>query len=224
MNITVFKEVTTEGVIKAFEDDAVLYEDLYVDMKEAEQRKFVKDNGQAITGLRKSLNTSRIALTKKAKLDIDKEFKSIDDRLAKANEPFTLLIDAHNAERKIELDNEKDRLKLIDDLAQKEVDHEFALLLNKTYEQDEAMRVYEQEMHDEEVAKEAVLLEKARAEFEVARAEMIENDRQSDIQHVRNTKMAILESMILVGLDREKSIDFINIIDNKELSQLTINY
>ena len=67
---------------------------LYVDMDNKDERKFVKENSALITSLRKALNRARIDLTKEGKQSIDSEFKAIDDRLAKANEPFTLLEDA----------------------------------------------------------------------------------------------------------------------------------
>ena len=99
MEVAIFNKVTTESILAELEAEGLSYEGLYVDMSDPKQRKYCKDKGEVIQKLRKDLNRARIDLTKVSKANIDNEHAAIDARLAKANEPFDLLINDWKAER-----------------------------------------------------------------------------------------------------------------------------
>ena len=140
MEIAIFKEVTTEGVITSIEENSKKYHDgFYADMNNAPERKLVKESSADIKGIIKELEAKRIKINKDNTANTNKECKSIVDRLEAANAPFTTLEDAYKAERKVILDAEKARKQAVEDQVKLEADHEFALLLNKTFEFD---RVY----------------------------------------------------------------------------------
>ena len=228
MNITVFKKVTTEDVIKAFEEDALTYQDLYVDMDNKDERKFVKENSALITGLRKALNRARIDLTKEGKQSIDSEFKAIDDRLAKANEPFTLLEDAHKEKRAKELSAEKAAVQAIIDADQKEVDHEFALMINKTYEFDQAELARIQKEFNDEIAKSAAAhaLDVKAREDEQAKQDKInaDNARLANTEYVASVRKGILDALMEHKIPEETARLVIRLAVHNKLPKLTINY
>jgi len=148
MKIAIFNELTPEEKIQSIEAESEKYIGLYVDMKELEQRKYVKEKESEILAIRKALNASRIRKVKDYTATVKAEFDAIDARLAKANEPFSLLHDEHKAERANVLEKEKADREAVLMAEQKEIDHEFALLLDKTY------------LHDmQEKAKQAELAE-----------------------------------------------------------------
>ncbi|MCP3700562.1 MAG: hypothetical protein GY920_18920, partial [Aliivibrio sp.] len=64
MNIAIFEGTVTEDALKALEAEAEKYEGLYVDMSDAKQRKFVKDNSSSIKSILKDIDRKRIDIKK----------------------------------------------------------------------------------------------------------------------------------------------------------------
>lgn len=106
-NITIFEDITTSEILDQLEADSKAYTGLYVDMKNAKERKFVKDKAVLINGMLKKLDRARIDKSKDYKILVESEAKEIKARLEVANEPFTLLIDEYNKERAKILAEEK---------------------------------------------------------------------------------------------------------------------
>ena len=210
MKIAIFNELTPEEKIQSIEAESEKYIGLYVDMKELEQRKYVKEKESEILGIRKALNASRIKKVKDYTATVKAEFDAIDARLAKANEPFSLLHDEHKAERANVLAKEKADREAVLMAEQKEIDHEFALLLDKTY------------LHDmQEKAKQAELAEIG------ANAERENNARiarESDKAHKAKVNNSILAEMLKTGVTDEQAKQLIRMIVNNAIDHLTINY
>ena len=235
MDITIFQDLTTDDVIKQFEVDGKKYDGLYVDMNDKEARKYVKDQAVVINDLIKKVDRKRIDESAAYKVKVEAEAKDITNRLKVANEPYTLLIDAHKAERAEILAGEKAANDLRVFLAQKEDDHEMALLINKTYEYDKAEEKRAQEKQ-EQIAAEEFEAQKVEAEKKAAANQILineaierdkvhaENARLADIEHVRGINRSILSAMIHIGLDGELSKQFIKLVASKSLEELTINY
>jgi len=210
MKIAIFNELTPEEKIQSIEAESEKYIGLYVDMKELEQRKYVKEKESEILGIRKALNASRIKKVKDYTATVKAEFDAIDARLAKANEPFSLLHDEHKAERANVLAKEKADREAVLMAEQKEIDHEFALLLDKTY------------LHDmQEKAKQAELAEIG------ANAERENNARiarESDKAHKAKVNNSILANMLKTGVTDKQAKQLIGMIVNNAIDHLTINY
>jgi len=210
MKIAIFNELTPEEKIQSIEAESEKYIGLYVDMKELEQRKYVKEKESEILGIRKALNASRIRKVKDYTATVKAEFDAIDARLAKANEPFSLLHDEHKAERANVLAKEKADREAVLMAEQKEIDHEFALLLDKTY------------LHDmQEKAKQAELAEIG------ANAERENNARiarESDKAHKAKVNNSILANMLKTGVTDKQAKQLIGMIVNNAIDHLTINY
>ena len=210
MKIAIFNELTPEEKIQSIEAESEKYIGLYVDMKELEQRKYVKEKESEILAIRKALNASRIRKVKDYTATVKAEFDAIDARLAKANEPFSLLHDEHKAERANVLAKEKADREAVLMAEQKEIDHEFALLLDKTY------------LHDmQEKAKQAELAEIG------ANAERENNARiarESDKAHKAKVNNSILADMLKTGVTDEQAKQLIRMIVNNAIDHLTINY
>lgn len=229
MEITIFKAITTEGVIASIEENSKKYhEGFYADMNNAPERKLVKESAADINNMIKDLKAARIRITKENTAKVNKEHDAIVERLVAANLPFTVLIDEYNVERKRVLDEEKRVVALKAAMVQKEDDHEMALLINKTFEFDKAetARLAKEESErlrvDAEMqaaANQVRLNEKARQDTINA-----ENARLANVEHVRSVNVAILNSMIAHGLAEAESKKFIATLARKELNQLTINY
>lgn len=184
MNITIFKDVTTEDALLAIEKDSQKYEGLYVEMDNKEERKFVKDSASLITGMLKKLDRARIDKTKEYKLNIESEARSIRERLEVANKPLIELIDEHKEKRAIQLAKEK-AIQDAKDLAfQIEEDHIDALTLDKirSFEIKEAIQI--QKDRDDQIAKEAS--EKAEHEKELA----IDRAQQAELSRIELEKSA----------------------------------
>ena len=159
---------------------------------------------------------------------MDAEATIITDRLKAANENFTILIDTYSAERAKVLANERLVIKLREQTAQKELDHEFALLVNKTFEFDQAEI---ERVRSEEYEAMRVQAEKKASDRQVEINAAIERDRVyaenarlANVEHVRGVNVAILNAMIEVGIEKEAGTRFIKMLARKELQQLTINY
>jgi hypothetical protein len=228
MNVTLFKGLTSDEHLAELEAKSEEYNGLYVDMDVAEQRKYVKGKASDIKEIVKTVKAASIKLVKDYRNLVKAEEYSHISRLEKANETFTLLINDYDTARKVILDAEKASKLAIEKAVQKELDHEFAILLDKSYLADkiEAERI--QLEHDENIRLMAV----ERAE-EVIRSKIAyekdledrqEKDRLADVEHVRHINRLILKEMHGHGLPEKESIEFIKTMARKQISQLTINY
>jgi hypothetical protein len=228
MNVTIFTELTTTEKLDEITKESENYIGLYVDMSDPKQRKYVKDQAESIKLIRKDLNTSRIKKVKDYTAKAKKEFDGIDVILSDANSPFTLLIDGYADERKVILDKEKKRLCDIERAVQKEIDHEYAILLDKSYLADkmEAERI--QLEHDENIRLMAVErageVMRSKIAYEKDLADRQEKARLADVEHVRHINRLILKEMHGHGLPEKESIEFIKTIARKQIKELTINY
>ena len=236
MEIAIFKEITTEGVITSIEENSKKYnEGLVANMDNLPERTMVKEGAAEIGDIIKELKTSRIAITKANTAAVNKEHDAIVSRLEIANKPYTDLLDVYNVKRKKELDIEKARKQAILDAAQKENDHEMALLIDKTYAYDQQQlqlladkeeKRIEKERND--YAAEQVLLAEERQKQAVIDAATKktndENARLADVRHVRTINRAIYMAFISAGLDEASAkLATQALIDNK-ITQTTINY
>ena len=168
MNITLFKEITTEEALRELESDGKKYTGLYVDMADKDQRKYVKDSAAHISGLLKKVDRFRIDSSKDYKAKIESEADAIKTRLEHANAPFSSLIDEHNEKRKIILAKQKAREEAEAAAIQKESDHEFAILQHSDYNrQAEEYKIEKQRLqaeNDSRIAEEATARAKAEAQ------------------------------------------------------------
>ena len=228
MNITIFQSITTDEQIKLLEEKGASYEGLYVDMDDAPQRKYVKDNAELIQKLIKDVDRKRIDESKDYKNKVEAEAKSIIDRLKVANEPFTLLIDTHKAKRAKELSDEKRVVELRELAIQKELDHELALLIDKTYAFDKAEEIRIKHEQDEQYR---INAEAKAAANQILINEGIERDRihaenarLANVEHVRGVNISILNVLTLNGLSEGDAKMVVGLIVKKQLPNVTINY
>ena len=228
MDITIFQSITTDEQIKLLEEKGASYEGLYVDMDDAPQRKYVKDNAELIQKLIKDVDRKRIDESKDYKNKVEAEAKSIIDRLRDANEPFTLLIDTHKAKRAKEISDEKRVIELRELATQKELDHELALLIDKTYAFDKAEEIRIKHEQDEQYR---INAEEKAAANQILINEGIERDRihaenarLANVEHVRGINRTIFKGFIDAGLNKESAtMATQSLIDNK-ITHVTINY
>lgn len=228
MDIVIFKDLTTSDHIKELKLEAEKYTGLYVDMNEPEQRKYVKEKADNINQLLKKVDRKRIDAAKEYKILVEKEANSIVEDLKIANLPFTLLIDEYKAERKKILDDEKARKQAIIDAEKLELDHEMALLINKTYEYDKA--------ESERIEKEKLALIKEEAENAAAERQKqinksieqekinAENARLTNLDHVREINNGILFVLLKNGINEKDAKTFIRLAAKNEIPNLKINY
>ena len=228
MNVTLFKDLTTDERLTEIEANAEEYAGLYVDMEVAEQRKYVKGKAADIKDIIKLINSARIKKAKDYRASVETEAASIIARLEKANEPFTLLIDEYDAARKAILDAEKSAKLAIESAIQKELDHEFALLLDKSYLADKLEAERLQLEHDEKIrveAEENVRLSIIRAKEVTDRAlELDAANRLANKEHVRSINRAILAALLSHGLDEDIARTVIALASKGKLPHLQINY
>ena len=236
MEVSIFKEITTEGVISSIEENSKKYHvGFYGDMNNPPERKLIKGSAAEIGYMIKELEVARIRITKAHTLAVNKEHKSILDRLKAANEPFTVLIDEYNAQRKRELAILKACEDAKQTAVQLEFDHEFALLMNSTFEHDktEELRL-KQEQEKKAIidrnayAAEQVMLAEAAQESMVAYNKQValneENARLANKKHVQGVKTEIYKVLIQHGLSENDAKTVIHLATIKELPNLTINY
>jgi len=229
MEIVIFSELTTEEKIKSIEENSKKYHDgLYVDMNNAPERKYVKESAEEINNILKALKALRIRKTKEFTATINKEHDAIAERLRIANLPLTTLIDEHKAERKKLLDAQKAQAKAIEEAAQKENDHEMALLINKTYEFDREEKLRLEAKLKEEIAEQARIEERARfiqeQERDKQRKINAENARLANIEHVKGVNNNILGSLVSVGLDETIAKTIVTMMAKNKIPNVTINY
>ena len=228
MNVTLFKDLTTDEHLTELEANSEEYNGLYVDMEVAEQRKYVKGKAADIKDIIKRVNSARIKKSKDYRILVEAEAASIIARLEKANEPFTLLIDDYDAARKVILDAEKASKLAIENAAQKLIDHEFAILLDKSYLADKLEAEKLQFEHDEKIrveAEENVRLSIIRAKEVTDRAiELDTANRLANKEHVRSVNRTILAALVSHGVSDEDARWIIALAAKGKLPHLTINY
>jgi hypothetical protein len=229
MDIVIFKDLTTEGVISSIEENSKKYhEGFYADMNNAPERKLVKESAADINNMIKELKVARIKITKENTAKINKEHDAIVDRLVAANLPFTALIDEYNVKRKKVLDAEKARKQAIIDADQKECDHEMALLINKTYEFDKAEELRKQEeiRHNMKLEAERNAAERQKQLNERIKQDEInaENARLANKEHVRSVNRAILDALEENDIGTAVAMEVIKLAAKGLLPNLTINY
>ena len=229
MEITIFKEITTEGVIKSIEENSAKYhQGFYANMDNLPERTLVKKSAADIGDIIKELKTSRIKITKANTAAVNKEHDAIVARLELANKPFTDLIDEYNVKRKKVLADEKRVVELRAAMLQKEDDHEMGLLINKTFEYDkaEAIRVNDEQLHTVRVNAERAAEERQRIHNETVKQNEInaENARLANVEHVRKVNTDILFVLVNNGISEEDSKTMIRLAAKKELPNIKINY
>lgn len=247
MQITIFKELTTEEHLLELEAIAAKYEGLYVDMENKDERKFVKDKAYDIQQLLKNLDRKRIDESKNYKTKVELEAASIKQRLEDANAPFMILIDEHKAARAKVIAEQK----AIDDakalLIQIEDDHEIALMQNKIFDIDKAEAAQAQIKRDEALKAEAIkgaeleklrIIEQAKIDQDnavkaeskrLADIEQVkiyeEAKRKSDIEHVTAICSAAKQSLMqYANLTEEQAVSSVKAIRNNLISNVTINF
>jgi hypothetical protein len=228
MNVTIFTELTTTEKLAEITKESEKYIGLYVEMSDPKQRKYVKDQAESIKSIRKNLNTARIKKIKDYTLNVKSEFDSIDLILEKANEPFTLLIDDFAAERKAILDKEKAEKLAIEKAAQKEVDHEWAIILDKSYLADKLASEKAQEEHDEAIRIDATnrATQAAKNAQEVTDRAIAQDaaNRLADSNNVRTVNRAIYIGFINSGLEQSEATIATQALIDSEIPHTTINY
>jgi hypothetical protein len=228
MNVTIFTELTTTEKLAEITKESEKYIGLYVEMSDPKQRKYVKDQAESIKSIRKNLNTARIKKIKDYTLNVKSEFDSIDLILEKANEPFTLLIDDFAAERKAILDKEKAEKLAIEKAAQKEVDHDWAIILDKSYLADKLAAEKAQEERDEAIRIDATnrATQAARSAQEVTDRAIAQDaaNRLADSNNVRAVNRAIFTGFINAGLEKDAATKATLAMIDKEIPHITINY
>lgn len=228
MDIVLFNGITTEDVLTAIEEDSKKYEGLYVDMENAPERKYVKDNAAKITGIIKKLDRARIDMAKDYKAQVEKEFADIKERLEIANEPFTLLLDEYKEQRAkvLSAKKAKEDARLL--AIQIEDDHEMALLINKTYEYDKEQELKAQKEREDQIAKEASdrAVEQERINQANIKQQEInaENARLANVEHVKSINNAALGDLMEMGLTENNAKAVISAISKNLISNITINY
>jgi hypothetical protein len=228
MNVTIFTELTTTEKLEEITKESENYIGLYVDMSDPKQRKYVKDKAESIRFIRKDLNTSRIKKVKDYTAKVKKEFDGIDVILSDANGPFTLLIDGYANERKVILDKEKKRLCDIERAVQKEIDHEYAILLDKSYLADKLAAEKAQAERDEAIrvdaSSRATQAANSAQEATDRAAAQSEANRIADKENYRKVNRAIYSALIDAGVGRNEAFTVTNALIDKEIPHVTINY
>ena len=229
MKITIFKEITTEGVIASIEENSKKYhEGFYADMENLPERTLVKKSAAEIGDIIKELKTSRIKITKANTAAVNKEHDAIVERLELANKPFTDLIDEYNVKRKKVLADEKRVVELKAAMVQKEADHEMGLLINKTFEFDKAeeLRKKEELRHNLKVNAEREAAERQEKLNKSIEQDKInaENARLANKEHVRSVNRGILDVLEENDIGTAVAMEVIKLAAKGLLPNLTINY
>ena len=228
MNIVLFGDITTASALADIEAEAEQYQGLYVDMNEGEQRKYVKGKASLITKLLGQVDRARIDLAKNFKLEVESEASRIKERLQKANEPFTLLLDEYNAERKRILDLAKEKKAQEELYIQIGLDHEFALLLDKSYAADKAEAERLEFEAIEKIKADAVEAgineAMAKAERDAKQVIIDQDIRLANVEHVRGVNRAILAALMQAGISEEDAKTVVSLAAKGLAGKLTINY
>ena len=135
MNVTIFKDVTTEEKLKAITENAAS-DGLYMDMEDDDQRRYVKERSAEITDIIKLGNRARIDRINIDTKNTNSEWGEIEKILLAAVKPYALLIQGHAEKRKKILDAKKASKLAVEAAAQKLADHEFGILTNEKFDRD----------------------------------------------------------------------------------------
>ena len=228
MNITIFKELTTTEHLADLQANSDQCIGLYVDMNIAEQRKYVKNKAVEIKDIIKAINSARIKKAKDYKKLVDVEAADIVAALEKANEPFTLLIDGYDAERKVILDAQKASKLAIENAAQKLIDHELALLIDKSYLADKLAAEKAQAEHDEAIrvdaTNRATLAAKNAQEVTDRAIQLDADNRLANKKHVRNINRKIYSGFISAGLEKDQAAKATQALIDSAIQHVIIHY
>lgn len=235
MKVQLFKDVTTEDILLDLEKLAEDYTGLYVEMDDPKQRKYVKEKAQTITDMLKALDRARIDKAKAFKSSVEAEALEIKNRLKKANEPFTLLIDEYKAERKKLLDAKKAKEEAIQAETDYQSDHEFGLLMNVKFDSEAGERAREKAEHEKAIAdkaKDDLIAEQQAAtkrdseikELEAAKIYADELKRASDKAHVAKVNNKIKSVYIAAGFSEELAVKAVKLLVSNQIPNTTFNY
>lgn len=232
MSIAIFQEITTEEYLLEIEAEGKKYAGLYVDMANAPERKFVKEQAANIKAMLKRLDSERIAKSRDYRAKVEKEAATIKERLEVANSPYTLLIDSYAADCK----KVRDEAKAIEDAKalaiQKESDHEYALLIDAKVMADKALARQAQEEHEAAIAKEAAenarITAEAKAKQDAIDARIAEDAeqarRESNKSHCAKINNAVLAAIIECGITEEQGKAIIKKIVTGDVPNTSIKY
>jgi hypothetical protein len=228
MNVTIFKDVTTAEYLASLQTNSDQYIGLYVDMNIAEQRKYVKNKAVEIKDIIKAVNSARIKKSKDYKRLVDVEAADIVAALEKANEPFTLLIDGYDAERKVILDAQKASKLAIENAAQKLIDHELALLIDRSYLADKLAAEKAQAEHDEDISidatNRATLAAKNAQEVTDRAIQLDADNRLANKKHVRTINREIYSGFINAGLEKDQATKATQALIDSAIQHVIIHY
>ena len=228
MNTVMMEINTTEAALCEIETEAASYSGLHVDMDEPEQRKYVKAKAAIINDILKRIERAEIDLPKGYRKLVKDEAAPIKKRLMDANTPFTLLLDEYNKKRKAELDAEK-AIKDAEALAiQKDIDHEFALLLDKSHAADkaEAERLHAErdDKIREQAAADAVEAEQVKARNVIIDEAYQDDQRKANVKHCRTINLEILAKLLATGITEKQGKAIITLVVNGLCGNMVINY
>jgi hypothetical protein len=246
MNISIFQDVTTEESLLALEKSAETYENLYVEMDQPEQRKFVKEQAAHIIGVLKKLDRVRIDKSRDYKLQVEAEAGLIKARLEGANKPFTDLIDEYKIVRENELAKQKAREAAKQLLIQLPIDHADGLLMDKMFDFEKAEAIREdqkrldlavsQAIKDAEqslidqLAQSKIDQQKAlddeagRIAFKLISDQAEIDRRASDEEHCRKRNLEAVACFEKGGLSHKDSILAVRLIAANRIDYIDINY
>lgn len=215
MGVELFKEITTDEYLVELQKNADRYDGLYVDMNNAEERKYVKGKALLITDLVKKIDRARIYKSRDFKNNVEAEAKRITEKLESANKPFTLLIDEHSLERKRVLAKEKEIADAKALVIQIKEDHANAITLNKIFDFEKEEIARKQRERDEQIRTDAALAVTQEAE-RLARAE---GDRVNE-EARQKVLTAEREKQAVIDLAEKQEKDRLQIIANEQAEQL----
>lgn len=228
MNVTLFKDLTTDDYLNELTAESETYIGIDANLNIPKQRKYIKDKAATIKGIIKAVGVARIKKAKDYRGLIESEASRIIKILEKANEPFTLLIDDYDTSRKVILDAEKASKLAIENAAQKELDHEWAIILDKSYLADKMEAEKAQEERDEAIRVDATnrATQAAKNAQEVTdRAIALDAaNRLADSNNVRLVQRAIFSGFINAGLDKDAATKATQATIDNTIPHITINY
>jgi hypothetical protein len=246
MNISIFQDVTTEENLFALEQAAETYENLYVEMDQPEQRKFVKEQAAHIFGVLKKLDRVRIDKSRDYKVQVEAEAGLIKARLEGANKPFTNLIDEYKIVREKELAKQKAREAAKQLLIQFPIDHADGLLMNKMFDFEKAQAIREDQKRIDLIAaqsikdaeqrfidqvaqakvdqQKAIDDEKARQAAKVSADKNALEIRQADKENCRIKNNEAVECFKAGGLSPVDAVLAVKLIAAHRVSHIQINY
>jgi hypothetical protein len=228
MNVAMFNELTTDDYLKELTAESETYLGIDADLNIAKQRKYIKDKAATIKGIIKAIDAARIKKSKDYRCLVEAEAARIIAILEKANEPFTLLIDDYDVERRKVLADEKAEKLAIEKAVQKEIDHDYAILLDKSYLADKLAAEKAQAVRDEAIrvyaSNRATQAAKSAQEATDRAIAQDAANRLADSNNVRTVNRAIYSALIEVGVGESKAFVVTNALIDKEIPHITINY